>query len=204
MKLKVPHILAFASVLLVNASALAQGLSWSAPQSSTNTASPPGGLSGRPSISGVAFNGQIFAAEKVNDSSGEIMILTNNGGGTTFSNYGNVVTANRGTPYQIFAYTNVGPALTAVGGYLFLAYTDTNGLNHILSSQNGLDWTGPSAYTGTPGLPPNTQANPSIAADPATNTIYAAYTSGQYFTPIVCQWAPFSRRAAKLQSVLQS
>jgi hypothetical protein len=79
MKSKVSHVFLFVFVVLVNASLLAQGLNWSAPQSSTNTASPPGGLAGRPAISGVSFNNAIWAAETVNDSSQAIMMLSNNG-----------------------------------------------------------------------------------------------------------------------------
>jgi len=171
-------------VVLVNASLLAQGLNWSAPQSSTNTASPPGGLAGRPAISGVYFNFAIWAAERVNDSSQAIMMLNNNGSGTTFYNQGLVILPGGG-----YALSAVSPALTAMNGSLYLAYTDTNGLNQIISSQNGTDWTGPSAGpSGTNGLPTSTQANPAITADPANNTIYTSYTNGQYFTPIMCQW----------------
>jgi hypothetical protein len=83
----------------------------------------------------------------------------------------------------------VSPALTAMNGLLYLAYTDTNGLNQIISSANGTDWTGPSAGpSGPDGLPTSTQANPAITADPANNTIYTSYINGQYFTPIMCQW----------------
>lgn len=196
MKVKFVNALALALALFGGASAVAQGLNWSTPASSSNTASAPGGVGGRPAIAVAALNGLIYGAETVNDSTQEIMILTNGGSGTTFSNLGFVSLRNdsNGLPFPETS-NQTSPALVALGKFLYLAYTDANGINRIISSRDGHTWTGPSTGPSGPnGLPPNTLANPALAADPFTGTIYAAYTSGQYYTPIL--WNPFGDGAA--------
>ena len=176
--------------LLIAAGTSAAAQTWGAPQSSSGTAAAPGGVAGRPAISGALLGGKVYAAETLTGTSNQIMIMTNSSPtSTTFANLSVVVLANRGTANQVYALSAVSPALTAMNGRLYLAYTDTGGFNRIISSIDGLNWTGPSANpNGSTGLPTGTQANPSITANPATNTIYTAYTNGQYFTPIVCQW----------------
>ena len=137
-------------------------------------------------------NGQVYGAETING--GYIMVVTNHGSGTTFSNLSILVLANYGTNNQTYAQAgSTSPALTSntATNTLYLAYTDVYGINHIISSTDGVHWTGPQASSSSPnGLPTSTQDNPSLAIDQSTGTVYAGYTSGQYYTPIVCSWVP--------------
>ena len=182
MRILTSIILALGS--LVSTSAFAQGLTWSAPQTSYN-ASKPGGVSGRPAVGGVFFNGTVYAAETIVSSFPEVQILTNGGG--TSTNFSNLTAVPGSSPFDT---SNVSPALTKIGINSYLAYTDQNGFNYVLSSTDGIHWTGPSA--GPDVLPAGTQDNPSITSDPSTNTVFIAYTNGQTFTPIVCKWVPGS------------
>lgn len=177
---------ALALAMSVSSFAFGQGLNWSTPQSSANTAPAPGGVSGRPGIAGVYFNNQVWGAVTRTGSYPEVQMINNGGGtGTTFYSQSAVIVGG------VYALSNVNPALTQMNGYLYLAYTDQNGLNYVVSSTDGVNWTGPSASTAS-GLPSATQYSPSITADPATGTIYIAYANGQYYTPVVCKWVPGS------------
>lgn len=182
--MKLFKIFALAFTICVGSSAFGQGLTWSTPQSSANTAPVPGGVSGRPAIAGAYLNGTVWGAVTRTGATPLIQMINNGGGtSTTFYSQSDVIVGGG------YITSSVNPALTSMNGMLYLAYTDQNGLNFVVSSSDGLNWTGPGTSTAA-GLPSQTYYSPSITADPATGTIYLAYANGQTYTPIVCKWVP--------------
>jgi|GEM_PF-3568818 len=161
--------------------AFGQALTWGTPQFSYG-ASTPGGVAGRPSVGGYYLGGFVYGAIS-QGSTTQYLLTVKNGGGANpiFSNLSNVYYGG------FIVASNTTPAMTVMNGRLYMAYTIPNGTNYIISSLDGINWTGPAVDTAN-GLPAGTQYNPSLTSDPSTNTIYAAYANGTTHTPIVCKW----------------
>lgn len=186
--MKLLKLFVLALSVAASSCAFGQGLSWSSPINSGGSAPEPGGVSGRPGIAGVYFQGKVWGAVTRTGSFPEVQMINNGGGNgaTFFSNTAVILGGN------VYALSNVNPALTADGNNrIFLAFTDQNGINYIVSSGDGMDWTSGPAINTASGLPAQTNYSPSLAWDASTQTLYAAYANGQTFTPIVCAWQPY-------------
>jgi len=182
-------IFALAIAPIMSLSMMGQKLTFQSPVASMS-ASSPGGVIGRPSVSGVYFTAagssgpSVYGVTSQGGTPQHVLTYINGGGANQqFSNLSNPL-YNGAT----IASTST-PGLTAMNGYLYLAFADVLGNSYIISSQDGINWTGPTINVSN-GLPAGTQYNPSLTSDPSTGTIYAAYADGTTHTPIVCSWVP--------------
>ncbi len=174
-----------AASLLMRSSALGQTLTWSAPVSNNPSLQPIGGVSGRPGVYPVVFNGKVwvaFTSSQCGSGICYINVANNGGSGTTFGNQSIVP-----FPDGDYATSNVNPALAVATNNgvqtLYLIFTTSAGQHEIAASNDGYTWSDPNGLI----YVPNTVYSPSVAQDPSNPSIlYIGYMNGTYYTPVLC------------------
>lgn len=167
-----------------SASSHAQNLNWTNDTGVPNVTDVYTGNS-RPGVTSTLWNNQIWVAyTSTTCSTGCAIKLTHSSsplGTLSFSTpvFVSVPGVGNITSYNSPSLTSV----TAVNGFLYLAYNDASNNNWLISTSDGLSWSAPIALaTGY-----TTTWAPSLSADPNNvNRLYVGYADASTYTPLIC------------------